>query len=59
MEITIILNDSGLTEFLRQGRLLPLQKTSGRSAVNLEDIYYIVVRSHTSKIMEKTIQAKF
>jgi hypothetical protein len=38
--------------------MVPLQKTSGRGPVGLDEIRPIVVRSHIAKIMEKAILAK-
>ena len=38
--------------------MVPLQKTSGRGPVGLDEIRPIVVRSHVAKIMEKAILAK-
>ena len=38
--------------------MIPLQKTSGRGPVGLDEIRPIVVRSHIAKIMEKAILAK-
>ncbi len=57
-EITDALNSSSIPEYLRSGRLVPLQKTQGRGPVSLDDIRPIVVRSHISKVMEKAILQK-
>ena len=57
-EITNALNDSNIPSYLREGRLVPLQKTLTKGPVRLDDIRPIVVRSHISKIMEKAILAK-
>ena len=57
-EITDALNSQRIPEYLRSGRLVPLQKTKGRGPVNLDDIRPIVVRSHISKVMEKAILQK-
>ena len=38
--------------------MVPLQKTSGKGPVGLDEIRPIVVRSHIAKIMEKAILAK-
>ena len=57
-EITDALNSQRIPEYLRSGRLVPLQKTQGRGPVNLDDIRPIVVRSHISKVMEKAILQK-
>ena len=38
--------------------MVPLQKTSGKGPVGLDEIRAIVVRSHIAKIMEKAILAK-
>ncbi len=54
-EIADALNSSRIPDYLRSGRLVPLQKTQGRGPVSLEDIRPIVVRSHISKVMEKAI----
>ena len=57
-EITQALNDAAIPDYLRVGRLVPLQKTQTKGPVSLEDIRPIVVRSHISKIMEKAILSK-
>ena len=57
-EITEALNSSSIPTYLREGRLVPLQKTLTKGPVKLDDIRPIVVRSHISKIMEKVILAK-
>jgi hypothetical protein len=57
-EITDALNTMRIPEYLRVGRLVPLQKTSSKGPVTLDDIRPIVVRSHVSKIMEKAILEK-
>ena len=58
LEITDALNDMRIPEYLRVGRLVPLQKTSTKGPVGLDEIRPIVVRSHVSKIMEKAILEK-
>ena len=57
-EITDSLNDMRVPEYLRTGRLVPLQKTATKGPVGLDEIRPIVVRSHVSKIMEKAILEK-
>jgi hypothetical protein len=57
-EIVDALNTMRIPEYLRVGRLVPLQKTSSKGPVTLDDIRPIVVRSHVSKIMEKAILEK-
>ena len=57
-EITDAMNSQSIPNYLRSGRLVPLQKTQGRGPVSLDDIRPIVVRSHISKIMEKAILQK-
>ena len=57
-EITVALNSAEFPDYLRSGRLVPLQKTVTKGPVALEDIRPIVVRSHISKIMEKAILTK-
>ena len=57
-EITDALNTMNIPEYLRVGRLVPLQKTITKGPVALDDIRPIVVRSHISKIMEKAILEK-
>ena len=57
-EITEALNSASIPTYLREGRLVPLQKTLTKGPVKLDDIRPIVVRSHISKIMEKAILAK-
>jgi hypothetical protein len=58
VEITDALNSANLPEYLRIGRLVPLQKSASKGPVALDDIRPIVVRSHVSKIMEKAILEK-
>ena len=57
-EITEAMNNMNIPEYLRVGRLVPLQKTSSKGPVGLDEIRPIVVRSHVSKIMEKAILEK-
>ena len=57
-EVTDALNTMRIPEYLRVGRLVPLQKTSTKGPVGLDEIRPIVVRSHVSKIMEKAILEK-
>ena len=57
-EITNALNNSQIPEYLRVGRLVPLQKTLSKVPCGLDEIRPIVVRSHLSKIMEKAILEK-
>ena len=57
-EITIALNNANIPQYLRVGRLVPLQKTQTKGPVRLDDIRPIVVRSHISKIMEKALLTK-
>jgi hypothetical protein len=52
------LNQGNIPEYLRIGRMVPLQKTATKGPVALDEIRPIVVRSHISKIMEKAILAK-
>ena len=54
-EIADALNNSQIPEYLRVGRLVPLQKTFTKGPCGLDEIRPIVVRSHLSKIMEKAI----
>jgi hypothetical protein len=54
-EITNALNNSQIPEYLKVGRLVPLQKTFTKGPCSLDEIRPIVVRSHLSKIMEKAI----
>lgn len=58
LEIMDALNQGDIPEYLRVGRMVPLQKTSTKGPVALDEIRPIVVRSHISKIMEKAILAK-
>jgi hypothetical protein len=58
LEITDALNDMRIPEYLRVVRLVPLQKTSTKGPVGLDEIRPIIVRSHVSKIMEKAILEK-
>ena len=57
-EITDSLNNSQIPEYLRVGRLVPLQKTLTKGPCGLDEIRPIVVRSHLSKVMEKAILEK-
>ena len=57
-EVADALNTKRIPEYLRVGRLVPLQKTSTKGPVSLDEIRPIVVRSHVSKIMEKAILEK-
>jgi hypothetical protein len=54
-EIADALNNSQIPEYLKVGRLVPLQKTFTKGPCSLDEIRPIVVRSHLSKIMEKAI----
>ena len=54
-EIADSLNTAKIPEYLRIGRLVPLQKTFTKGPCNLDMIRPILVRSHLSKIMEKAI----
>ena len=58
VEIADALNTANLPEYLRVGRLVPLQKTATKGPVALDDIRLIVVRLHISKIIEKVILEK-
>jgi hypothetical protein len=57
-EVVDALNTKRIPEYLRVGRLVPLQKTLTKDPVGLDEIRPIVVRSHVSKIMEKAILEK-
>ena len=57
-EFADALNNSRIPDYLRVGRLVPLQKTYTKGPSSLEDIRPIVVRSHVAKILEKAIMAK-
>ena len=57
-EIQDVLNQGEMPDYLRVGRMVPLQKTTTKGPVALDEIRPIVVRSHISKIMEKAILAK-
>ena len=58
LEIMDALNQGNIPEYLRVGRMAPLQKTSTKGTVALDEIRPIVVRSHILKIMEKAILVK-
>jgi hypothetical protein len=58
LEIMDALNQGDIPEYIRVGRMVPLQKTSTNGPVALDEIRPIVVRSHISKIMEKAILEK-
>ena len=57
-EIAHVLNNARIPDYLKVGRLVPLQKTCTKGPVALDEIRPIVVRSHLSKIMEKAILEK-
>ena len=52
------LNKGEIPEYLKTGRMVPLQKTASKGPVALDEIRPIVVKSHKSKIIEKAILAK-
>ena len=54
-EIAEDLNNATIPDYLRVGRLVPLQKTFTKGRCALDEIRPIVVRSHLSKIIEKAI----
>ena len=53
LEIMDALNQGDIPEYLRVGRMVPLQKTSTKGPVALDEIRPIVVRSHISKIIKR------
>jgi len=57
-EIQDVLNQGEMPDYLRVGRMVPLQKITTKGPVTLDEIRPIIVRSHISKIMEKAILAK-
>ncbi len=57
-EITDALDNAQIPEYLRVGRLVPIQKTLIKGPCNLDEIRPFVVRSHLSKILDKAILEK-
>jgi len=57
-EIQDVLNQGEIPDYLRVGRMVPLQKITTKGPVALDEIRHFVARSHISKIMEKAILAK-
>ena len=54
-ELSHMMSQCRLPEYMRQGRLVPLSKAKESNNVKVEDIRPIVVRSHLSKIVEKAL----
>ena len=54
-EIAQLMSQGTLPKYLREGRLVPLSKVKDSNNVKLGDIRPIVVRSHLSKVVEKTL----
>ena len=54
-ELSHMMSQCRLPEYMRQGRLVPLSKVKESNNVKVEDIRPIVVRSHLSKIVEKAL----
>ena len=54
-EIAQLMSQGTLPKYLREGRLVPLSKVKESNNVKLGDIRPIVVRSHLSKVVEKTL----
>ena len=57
-EVMDALNQGEIPEYMRTGRMVPLQITASKGPVALDEKRPIVVRSHISKIIEKAILAK-
>ena len=55
LEIAQLMTQGTLPSYLREGRLVPLSKVKESNNVKLGDIRPIVVRSHLSKVVEKTL----
>ena len=54
-EIAQLMTQGTLPSYLREGRLVPLSKVKESNNVKLGDIRPIIVRSHLSKVVEKTL----
>ena len=54
-ELSMMMSQCRIPEYMRQGRLVPLSKVKESNNVKVEDIRPIVVRSHLSKIVEKAL----
>ena len=50
-----LMTQGTLPSYLREGRFVPLSKVKESNNVKLGDIRPIVVRSHLSKVVEKTL----
>ena len=50
-----MLNFGDLPEYLKEARVVALSKVRGSSVVEAEDVRFIAMRSHLSKVIEKEI----
>lgn len=57
-ELCEMLNRGSIPNYLRDARVVALSKLRGESRVQDDDIRFIALRSHLSKILEKAIIAK-
>ena len=53
-----MLNSGKFPSYLNCGRMIPISKRRDSDTVGVEDIRPIVIRSHLTKIVEKTILKK-
>ena len=57
-EHTNILNDGQLPGYLLEANIVALSKAKGSNQVQPDDVRFIAIRSHLSKILEKAISDK-
>ena len=57
-ELVKILNDGQLPGYLLEANIVALSKAKGSNQVQPDDVRFIAVRSHLSKILEKAILDK-
>ena len=57
-ELVLMLNFGSIPEYLKEARVVALSKVRGSSEVEADDIRFISMRSHLSKVIEKAILAK-
>ena len=57
-ELVLMLNFGTIPEYLKEARVVALSKVRGTSEVEADDIRFIAMRSHLSKVIEKAILAK-
>ena len=57
-ELVIMLNFGTIPDYLKEARVVALSKVRGTSEVEADDVRFIAMRSHLSKVIEKAILAK-